>query len=242
MPAKAGICILRWYTSAIMPGKFIVIEGTDGSGKTLQTGLLVERLKKEGRDVATIEFPRYTNPSCYFIEKYLNGKYGELKDIGPEKASLFYALDRFDASFEMREWIAAGRIVVANRYVASNMGHQGSKIPDGPAREKFFSWIYALEYGTMGIPKPDLNIFLHVPATIAYDLVAKKAERGYLNGAARDMHESDIDHLKQSEGTYEEITKMFPAEFTRVECAPDGAILPPEAVFAKVWEIVSKIV
>src|ERR1700710_788716 len=97
-------------------GKFIVIEGTDGSGKATQTGFLVERLKKEGRKVAIVDFPRYSNPSCYFIEKYLNAGYGTMAEIGPEKASLFYALDRFDASADMRSWLSEGAVIVANRY------------------------------------------------------------------------------------------------------------------------------
>src|SRR3989344_7282631 len=88
-----------------MAGKFIVIEGTDGSGKATQTGLLVERLKAIGRKVAMVDFPRYGNPSGYFIEKYLNAGYGDMSEIGPEKASLFYALDRFDASPDIRSWL-----------------------------------------------------------------------------------------------------------------------------------------
>lgn len=225
-----------------MNGRFIVIEGTDGSGKATQTGLLVERLKNEGRKVAMIDFPRYSNPSSYFIEKYLNAGYGDLGAIGPEKASLFYALDRYDASADLRSWLADGAIVIANRYVASNMGHQGSKIDDPEARRRFFEWVHALEYDTLGIPKPDMNIFLHVPSGIAYDLVAQKGDRAYLKGGKRDMHETDIGHFRRAESTYEEMIRMFPDEFLEIECAPEGKLLPPERIAGLIWESVKKLI
>jgi dTMP kinase len=224
-----------------MPGRFIVIEGTDGSGKATQIDLLLERLKKEGREAAGFDFPRYGDPSCYFVEKYLNGGYGSMEEIGPEKASLFYALDRFDASPEIRRLLDAGQMVVANRYVASNMGHQGSKIADPAARQKFFEWIRGLEYGVLGIPKPDLNIFLHVPAETAYGLVAKKVSRKYINGAERDIHEADIEHFRKTEGIYEAMAQMFPREFARVECAPDGELLPPEEISERIWQVLQKM-
>lgn len=225
-----------------MPGKFIVIEGTDGSGKATQTGLLVERLKQAGHKVAMVDFPRYSNPSCYFIEKYLNAGYGDISEIGPEKASLFYALDRFDASSDVRAWLADGAIVIANRYVASNMGHQGSKIEDPAARKNFFKWVHDLEYVTLGIPKPDVNILLHMPSETAYELIGQKSDRAYLKGGKRDMHEGSIEHLRLAEATYKEMIRMFPAEFLEVECAPGGVLLSPEDIAAKVWESVQKYI
>src|SRR5688572_8863017 len=104
-------------------GKFIVIEGTDGSGKKTQFELLVKRLKKAGHKVATFDFPQYGTPSAYFVEQYLNGHYGSIKETGPYRASLFYALDRFDAAPHIQAALAEGTMVICNRYVASNMGH-----------------------------------------------------------------------------------------------------------------------
>src|SRR3989344_4731037 len=225
-----------------MAGKFIVIEGTDGSGKATQTGLLVERLKAAGRKVAMVDFPRYGNPSSHFIEKYLNGGYGDMSEIGPEKASLFYALDRFDASPDIKSWLADGAVGVANRYVASNMGHQGSKIKDAEARSDFFKWIHDLEYGILGIPRPDINILLHVPAETAYELVGQKGDRAYLKGGRRDMHEGSVEHLRQAETTYKEMMAMFPQEFLGIECAPGGKLLPPEEISAKIWESVQNYI
>ena len=105
-----------------MKGKLIVIDGTDGSGKTVQTSLLVERLKKEGHPVEFIEFPQYGQKSSGLIEEYLNGKYGSAEEVGPYRASIFFACDRFAASSKMKGWLSDGKIVVANRYVFSNMG------------------------------------------------------------------------------------------------------------------------
>ena len=105
-------------------GRFIVLEGTDGSGKTTQFKALVARLKKEGIAVKTVDFPQYGKESSYFVRQYLNGKYGGLKEVGPYRASLFYALDRFDLSSETRQALASGKIIVTDRYVDANAGHQ----------------------------------------------------------------------------------------------------------------------
>jgi len=223
-----------------MPGAFIFIEGTDGSGKATQTGLLVERLKAEGRRVAIVDFPRYAQPSAYFIEKYLNGGYGSIAEIGPEKASLFYALDRFDASAEVRSWLQDGAVVIANRYVASNMGHQGAKIKDGAERQRFFAWVHDVEYRLLGIPKPNMNVFLYVPSEIAYGLIDQKGDRAYLKGGKRDMHEGDREHLQKAEATYREMVRMFPEDFLTIECAPAGVLLSPEDIAGRIWESVQK--
>jgi dTMP kinase len=66
--------------NTVNSGTFIVIEGTDGSGKGTQTKILMDRLKADGHDVATFDFPRYDDPSSHFVKEYLNGKYGEAED------------------------------------------------------------------------------------------------------------------------------------------------------------------
>lgn len=226
-----------------VPGKFIVIEGTDGSGKTEQFNRLVLRLP-DGFSVKTIDFPRYDEPSSYFAREYLNGVYGALEDgeLGARRASLFYALDRFDASEKkMKQWLSAGATLVANRYVGSNMGHQGGKILDEKKRKEFFRWLYDLEYGVLGVPKPDLNIILHMPAEIAQELVDRKAVRGYIGGKKRDLHEGNIEHLRHAEKVYLQIAELFPDDFKVIECAPNGNLLSLEEIHAKVWEIARKM-
>ena len=220
-------------------GRFIVIDGTDGSGKATQTKLLVEELALAGYKVEMTDFPQYGTKSAGLIEEYLNGKYGQ---VGPEAASIFYAIDRFDASFKIRQWLKEGKVVISNRYVTANAGHQGGKIADDFQRLKFFKWLNNLEYVIFGIPKPDLNIILHMPAQMAQKLVDKKSadERKYANGKKRDLHEADIKHLKNAEKVYLEIAKLFP-NTKLVECVADGKLLPPSAVHNKVWELVRRI-
>ena len=120
-------------------GKFIVIDGTDGSGKATQTKLLVKKLRKEKYKVKLADFPQYNKKSAGLVEEYLSGKYGTEKNVGPYVASIFYACDRYDASFKIRKWLKEGNIVISNRYVTANMGHQGGcrvpkTVPGGGAQ------------------------------------------------------------------------------------------------------------
>jgi dTMP kinase len=218
-------------------GKFIVIEGTDGSGKTVQFERLVLALP-ENVKLGTLDFPRYSEPSSYFVQHYLTGKYGS--DVGPRAASIFFAVDRFDAKLKIAQWFDEERVIVANRYVGSNMAHQGAKMENKKDRAEFFKWLYDLEYGIFGIPKPDLNIILHVPAEISYELIAKKAGREYLAGKTRDIHEADFNYQKRSEQVYLEIAELFPESFTIVECAPDGKLLSIDAIHEMVWAAARK--
>ncbi|MBI4778894.1 deoxynucleoside kinase, partial [Candidatus Falkowbacteria bacterium] len=145
-------------------GKFIVIDGTDGSGKATQTQLLAQRLERVGLNVAIADFPQYNTKSAGPVEEYLSGKYGSPEEVGPYQASIFYACDRYDASFKIKTWLAEGKIVISNRYVTANMGHQGGKISNLLEKKHFFDWLYQLEYEIFNIPRPDLNIILHVDA------------------------------------------------------------------------------
>ncbi len=104
-------------------GKLIVIDGTDGSGKATQTNLLVEKLKQKNYDVEIADFPQYGLRSSALVEDYLNGKFGTAKEVGPYRASIFYACDRYAASFKIKKWLEQRRIVICNRYVSANQGH-----------------------------------------------------------------------------------------------------------------------
>ncbi len=220
---------------------FIVLEGTDGSGKTEQFKLLIKRLGEEGYPIATFDFPQYGKPSAFFVEQYLNGKYGGWEDVGPYKASVFYALDRFDVGLKITEALKAGKIVVSNRYVGSNMGHQGAKITDRKELMKFLKWVYRFEYEIMGIPRPAISIILHMPAEIAQGFVDKKGAREYVGGIKRDIHEADIKHLERAEQTYLKIAELFPKDFAVVECYENGRVLSIDEIHQKVYEIVEKI-
>lgn len=216
-----------------------MIEGTDGSGKGTQTELLVAHLKQAGHAVEEIHFPQYGQPSAAMVEMYLNGKFGTADEVGPYRASIFYAVDRFAASAQIKNWLNEGKIVIANRYVGSNLGHQGGKIADQSERQKYFDWNYDLEYNIFQIPKPTVNIILHVKPEISQKLVDQKEARDYLNGKKRDIHEDDLNHLKNAESAYLQMAEMFP-EFDLVECVENENILPKEQIHEKVWKIIEK--
>ncbi|MDD4412141.1 MAG: thymidylate kinase [Patescibacteria group bacterium] len=221
-----------------MAGKFIVIDGTDGSGKTTQLEILAEYLRGQGHQIETVDFPQYNTKAAGLVEEYLSGKYGSAQEVGPYRASIFYAADRYDASFKIKTWLNEGKIILANRYVSSNMGHQGGKILDSAERTKFFEWLYDLEYNLFVVPKPDASLILHVEAEIAQQLALKR-EREDWQGKIKDIHEADLNHLKQAEKAYLEISKM--PGFTLIECTENGNILDRPTIAKKIWQEVEKI-
>jgi dTMP kinase len=221
-------------------GKLIVIEGTDGSGKATQSQRLLSRLEKEGFLTAYSDFPRYGEKSAGMVENYLNGKYGSsANDVDPKVASIFYAIDRYDASFEMKKNLSEGRIIVCNRYASASMGHQGGKIGDKNKRKEYIEWLEELEYNLFKIPKPDLTIFLYVPYLIAQKLVDNKARREYIGDRKRDIHETDSEHLRNAELAYLDIGKE--KGWKVIDCAKEGNILSVEEIHEMVWQEVKKI-
>jgi dTMP kinase len=227
---------------------FIVLEGIDGSGKATQTKLLVERLRREGYKVETLDFPQYGTKSAGPLENYLNGKYGSAEEVSPYVASIFYACDRYDASSKIRNWLKEGKIVIADRYIASNIGHQGGKIKDLEERKRYIDWLYDLEYNLFKIPKPDATIILKTSPEIGKKLVTKivdkekeRKKKAYLGDKKRDIHEENIDHLSNTLNSYLDAAKMFSDEFRVVECLENGELLPPEKIHQKVWNIVKDL-
>ena len=145
-------------------GLFIVIEGSDGSGKGTQFTLISDKLKAQGYDIATYDFPQYDQPSSYFVREYLNGNYGSADELGAYTPSLFFALDRFQAAQSIKRDLAAGKIVLSNRFIGANLAHQGQKINDEAEKTRYYEWLYDLEFNILGIPKPDVNVVLLVPS------------------------------------------------------------------------------
>ncbi|MGH7157486.1 MAG: FAD-dependent thymidylate synthase [Candidatus Saccharimonadales bacterium] len=210
-------------------GTFIVIEGTDGSGKGTQFRLLADYLRGLGHDVATFDFPQYDQPSSYFVKKYLNGDYGTADEVGPYTASLFYALDRFEAAPAIRQALEEGKIVLANRFSGSNMGHQGTKFVHAEERRGFFIWADNLEFEMLKIPRPTLSLVLRVPAETAQQLVDQKEQRSYTD-KKRDIHEASLSHLQRAVTVYDDLCQLFPKDFQRIDCVRSGELLPIETV------------
>lgn len=229
-------------------GKLIVLDGLDASGKSTQTNLLISHLKKEGYKTVKIDFPQYGTKSAGLIEEYLNGKYGTSEEVGPYQASIFYACDRYDASFKIRKWLKEGRMVVSDRYVASNIGHQGGKIKNKEERKTFLKWLYNLEYNILGIPKPDITFILKTSPKLAREMapkitdkLKKKKRIAYLGSKIRDIHDRDLSHLTKALSSYLETAKEFPKEFRVIKCMKNNKFIPPEIIHQEIWKIINKI-
>lgn len=218
-------------------GLFLVIEGSDGSGKETQCKLVVDKLKKEGYKVELFDFPRYNEDSSYFVREYLNGKYGTAEEVGPYTGSLFYALDRYQAAPDIKKALEEGKVVIANRFTGSNMAHQGAKIDNDEQRKGYFLWLDAIEFQMMGIPRPDLSLVLRVPAEIAQTLVDDKDERSYTD-KKRDIHEADLEYLQKSTKVYDSLSDIFPKDFKQLDCVRSGKLLSIDAIHKLIWETI----
>lgn len=230
-------------------GKLIVIDGSDGSGKATQTDLLFNHLKTEGYKVWKVDFPRHGEAPSWMVDNYLTGKYGTAKELGPYIPSIFYACDRFDASREMEEKLKKEEIIISDRYVSSNIGHQGGKIRSSTARQKYLNWLLNLEYGIFKIPKPDITFILKVPPEISMKIskrIANKEKekriKSYLGNVKKDIHEKDLLHLKQALESYLWVAKKFPEEYKVIDCVKNGEIISPNAIHEIIWKKVKRII
>lgn len=224
-----------------MTGKLIVITGIDGSGKTVQTKLLYERLMKEGYPAVITDFPQYGRTFfADMVTKYLKGEFGSADSVSPYLASLLYAGDRWECKEQINAWLRADKIIISNRYVCDNMAHQGGKISNSSEKDKFFQWLDKLEHGIFAVPRSNLNILLYVPAEIAYQLIEKKEQRAYLAGEKKDIHEEDINHLRDAQQTFLEIAKGK-RDWITIDCTENGKMLSEQAIADKVWCMVKGI-
>ena len=175
-------------------GKLIVFEGIDGSGKSTQFKLMCDRLNNEGKHFKRLVFPRYDEPSSALIKMYLAGDFGTEPDsVNAYAASSFYAVDRY-ASFvqDWREHYIGGGLILTDRYTTSNALHQGAKIIANK-RENFFKWLYKYEFSLIGLPAPDLVIYMNIePEFAAKRLLRRQAE----TETSPDIHENSMTYLK----------------------------------------------
>ncbi len=199
-------------------GKLIVIEGLDGCGKSTQLDLLPQKLADKGIDVKSVSFPDYESDSSALIKMYLSGKFGNKpSDVNAYAASSFYAVDRF-ASYKTNwgDFYNGGGTVVAGRYTTSNAIHQASKL-DSSEWEGFLSWLYDFEYNKIGIPKPDMVIFLDMPIEVSQKLLGNRYEG---DESKKDIHEKDLEYLKHCRES-----AIFTANYSKwqiINCSKDG--------------------
>ena len=229
-----------------LKGKFFVFEGLDGSGKSTQSKLLAEALKNKGYQVEKVDFPQYGTKSAGLVENYLNGMYGTSQDVGPHVASIFYAADRYDLSFKIKKWLEGGKIVISDRYVVSNIGHQGGKIISNKKEwEKYVDWLYDLEYNIFKIPRPDYTFILKISPELSMkmsnkitDPEKKKKRVSYLgDDKKQDIHEADEKHLLSTHDSYMAVAQKFPDEFKVIDCLEKDNFLPIETIHQKVLSL-----
>ncbi len=225
-------------------GKLIVIDGTDGSGKATQAALLAAHLKKAGYKVATIDFPQYgDNFFGEFLGRCLSRQYYNFVKVHPKIASVLYAADRWESKEKIEGWLNKGYIVIADRYVSANQIHQGGKITSTKKRRDFLKWLDEMEYNVFKIPRPNLVLYLSLPLTTMRSLIKernKKEVRAYL-GKGKDVHEKDMAHLANARESALKLVKEL-NNFKKIDCAPEGNLLPPPVIHEKVFEEVSKII
>ncbi len=219
-------------------GKLIVIEGVDSSGKETQTKLLYEYIKNRGIDVKKVSFPDYESDFCIPVKKYLAGDLGKKpSDVNAYAASSFYAIDRY-ASYkkDWGEFYHDGGTIVCDRYATSNIVHQAMKIEKDKA--EFIDWLSDYEYEKLGLPKPDVVIFLDMPPAAAQVLMKNRANK-ITGEAQKDIHESDEGYLTAAYNNAVEVAEH--QEWHRVVCANGLDVRTIEDIHKEIISIVEKI-
>ena len=225
-------------------GKLIVIDGTDGSGKATQVGLLIKHLKKDGHKVKVVDFPDYySNFFGKFIGHCLSEQYYNFVKVHPKIVSVLYAADRFESKNKIDKWLKEGNIVIANRYASANQIHQGGKIVNTKKRENFLKWLAEMEYEVFKIPKPDAVFYLSVTVPVVLKLIRernKKNSRNYL-GKKKDVHEKDVKFLKNSRKSALWLAKTQKG-WIKIECVQNGILNTRENIHQEIYKKIKKII
>ena len=217
-------------------GKLIVIEGTDGSGKSTQFKLLTERVSREGYEFQRLVFPQYQEESSALIRMYLGGQFGtKPSDVNAYAASAFYAVDRY-ASYKKvwGQWYEKGGLVLSDRYTTSNAVHQASKEPEERQAE-FLKWLYEFEYDKLGLPAPDLVIYLDVPTDFTEKMMRS---REAATNTHADIHEQDLQYLATCRRTGKAAAAFY--NWTVINCVRDGAMRSIEDIHEEIYHHVLK--
>lgn len=220
-------------------GKLFVIDGTDGSGKQTQFQKLQESLTKDGIDYKVVSFPNYDSPSSSLVKMYLSGEFGEnAKEISPYIASTFYAADRY-ATFQKgyKKYYEDGGIILADRYTTANMVHQAGKIKDEEEREKFLNWLWDFEFNLYGLPVPSEVFFLNMPVEKSIELM-KDRENKFTHQDKKDIHERDINHLKDAYEAACDVSKKY--NWYEIKCVKNNEIRTIEDIHQEIYKEVKK--
>ena len=215
-------------------GKLIVIEGTDGSGKSTQFKKLTERVTAEGIAFQKLVFPQYSEPSSALIRMYLGGEFGSNPaDVNAYAASAFYAVDRY-ASYKKSwgEWYDKGGLILSDRYTTSNAVHQTSKEP-AEKRQDYLKWLYEFEYEKLGMPAPDLVIYLDVPTDFSEKMMRHREQE---TNTKADIHEQDLDYLATCREMGRTAAQYY--GWRIIDCVKDGQMRSIEDIHEEIYRLV----
>ena len=210
------------------PGKFIVLDGIDGSGKRTQLEALARELTRRGMALSQISFPNYDGFFGKLVAQYLNGEFGSLAAVDPHFSALLYAGDRLEAKPKIEADLSSGKMLLADRYIGSNLAHQGARVAI-EERAEFLRWLKRLEYQVYELPGEDLVIYLHLPPAVAHRLVGEKGAREYTK-LRRDIQESNLAHLQAASDVYDQLAHE--PNWQKIECYDTGAnaLRSPDAI------------
>jgi dTMP kinase len=216
----------------------IAIEGIDGSGKGTQAARLHTHLQATGRRSALLSFPRYQQTVFgQKVSDFLNGRFGSLDAVHPLLVSLLFAGDRFESRELIEETMSRHDVVICDRYVASNVAHQGAKV-SGTERQELMAWIEHLEYSIYKLPKTNLTLFLDIQVETAQQLIASKPMRVYTDKAA-DLQEADTDYLRRVRDVYLELANS--PRWNRISCEQANHVRPINDIAADIAASVEAI-
>ncbi len=223
---------------------FIVIEGLDGSGKSTQAKKVEKYFQDKGIKTKFIHFPQVESPVYgELIAKFLRGELGTIEQVNPTLLALLYAGDRSNAKATLEGWLKEGYVVIADRYVYSNIAYQAAKLGTIHEQDRLARWILSTEYEYFKIPKPDLNLFIDVPADFTKQQLEQQRtgdDRNYLNGS-QDIHEADLNFQQQVRFMYMNQVAIR-EDFDMVRCEDEnGKMLSEEEVFNKILPYLDKI-
>lgn len=218
-------------------GKLIVIEGLDGSGKSTQIARIKDWLSSRGAAFKQIKLPDYDDPSSTLVRMYLAGQFGDKPDdVNAYAASCFYAADRY-ASFKQHWQSDYERgIILADRYTTSNAVHQCSKLPESEW-DAYLDWLYDFEFEKLGIPRPDLTVFLDMDTAVSQKLLSHRYNN---DGGKKDIHERDLDYLNRCrKAAYYAADKL---NWCKIRCDDGENPLPIDEIFGKIKEQIEKVI
>ncbi len=220
-------------------GKLIVLEGLDGSGKSVQFDLLKANLRERNLPVETVDFPDY-NGSVFgrLVGRYLNGEFGDLYEVSPYVSSFLYAGDRLEAQPRLVTSLERGVLMLANRYVGSNMAYHSAKLPV-QERKAFIEWLKRLEFEANLLPVPDLVLFLHAPVATTHRMVGQKLARTY-TASSHDLHERNQGYLQVVSEQYLWLCEHEPG-WQRLDVTDlTGELLPRDTIQAQILQVLQK--